>query len=81
LDPAVRSYVVQNPEAEQLLRYIMEYLQTFRPLYDREGKSYLTVGIGCTGGRHRSVAIAEELGMRLAGTGTLLVNHRDLDNG
>jgi UPF0042 nucleotide-binding protein len=81
LDPAVRGFAIQNPEAEQLLRYITEYLKTFRPLYDREGKSYLTVGIGCTGGRHRSVAIAEELGLRLAGSGTLLVNHRDLDNG
>jgi UPF0042 nucleotide-binding protein len=78
LESSVRSYVVQNPEAEQLLRFVVEYLQTFRPLYDREGKSYLTVGIGCTGGCHRSVAIAEELGQRLAGLGTLLVNHRDL---
>ena len=60
----------------------MGFISDFRPLYDREGKSYLTVGIGCTGGRHRSVAIVEEIRRRLdpsggEATGPVLVRHRD----
>jgi UPF0042 nucleotide-binding protein len=50
------------------------------PHFEAEGKSYLSVGIGCTGGHHRSVAIAEELGRRLAQHGiTATVRHRDIE--
>ena len=50
------------------------------PKYQSEGKSYVTIGVGCTGGRHRSVAIAEELGRRLRdGEHDVSVRHRDMD--
>jgi UPF0042 nucleotide-binding protein len=50
------------------------------PRYQKEGKSSLTIAIGCTGGRHRSVAIAEDLAPYLMGTGAMVqVSHRDLD--
>jgi UPF0042 nucleotide-binding protein len=55
-------------------------LQTLLPFYRREGKSYLTVAIGCTGGRHRSVYTAEQLTGRLAAAGhAVTVRHRDTD--
>jgi len=78
-EPAVREYVLSNPAAQELLGQVENFVSTFRPLYDREGKSYLTVAIGCTGGRHRSVVIAEELGKRLRRGGSVVVRHRDLD--
>ncbi|NOT54263.1 MAG: RNase adapter RapZ [Deltaproteobacteria bacterium] len=75
----VAAYVLQRPEAETFLTQVSALLQTTLPLYLREGKSYLTVAIGCTGGRHRSVAVAEELGHRIAGWGyTVHVRHRDV---
>ncbi len=75
----VAAYVLQRPEAETFLAQVSALLQTTLPLYIREGKSYLTVAVGCTGGRHRSVAIAEELGQRLTGWGyTVHVRHRDV---
>jgi UPF0042 nucleotide-binding protein len=49
--------------------------------FQREGKSYATVAIGCTGGRHRSVAIAKELGRRLGGAFSVSVRHRDIQRG
>ncbi len=76
----VSDFVMRSPEAGLLVDKVVEYLQTFRPMYDREGKSYLTVGVGCTGGRHRSVAIAEEIGRRLAMAGVpAVVRHRDIE--
>jgi UPF0042 nucleotide-binding protein len=79
-DPAVASFVFGSREAEMFIEHITSYITAFRPLYDREGKSYLTVGIGCTGGRHRSVSIVEELGRRLQGdTGPLVIRHRDVN--
>lgn len=78
-DADVAAYVLQRPEAETFLAQVSALLQTTLPLYIREGKSYLTVAVGCTGGRHRSVAIAEELGRRLTGWGyTVHVRHRDV---
>ncbi|MBN2495329.1 MAG: RNase adapter RapZ [Deltaproteobacteria bacterium] len=74
----VRDFVLGNSYASLFLEHVMCFLTTFRPLYDLEGKSYLTVGIGCTGGRHRSVAIAEELGQRLrANELPVIIQHRD----
>jgi RNase adapter protein RapZ len=70
-DPAAREYVDQ---AEKLLRLsVLGFL--------REGKSYATVAIGCTGGRHRSVTIAKELGRRLGGEFSLSIRHRDIQRG
>jgi RNase adapter protein RapZ len=75
----VAAYVLQRPEAETFLTQVSALLQTTLPLYIREGKSYLTVAIGCTGGRHRSVAVAEELGHRITGWGyTVHLRHRDV---
>jgi UPF0042 nucleotide-binding protein len=80
-DPAVQAYVLNNPEALEFIRRAEELLAFCLPRYEREGKSYLTIAVGCTGGRHRSVvvsvAIAESLGHK---TGLpILVLHRDVD--
>ncbi len=78
LDPAVRDYVLGQPEAGGVLRLMRQVGDFMLPLYEREGKSYLTVGIGCTGGQHRSVAIAEEVASRWRGRGwSVEVRHRD----
>jgi len=60
-DPAVREFVMGHPQSRQLLDRLQELLRLLLPLYQREGKAYLTVAIGCTGGRHRSVALVEAL--------------------
>ena len=76
--PDVAAFVLGCPEAERFLAQVSELLVSSLPLYVREGKSYLTLAIGCTGGRHRSVAVAEELGRRLAAVGyTAHIHHRD----
>jgi UPF0042 nucleotide-binding protein len=78
-DPAVAQYVLQRSETERFLERVMALLDFTLPLYEREGKRYLTIGIGCTGGRHRSVAIVEELERRLGGHGyPVKVQHRDV---
>lgn len=77
-DPDVVAYVFGDGNAEVFLDRVVGFINEFRLLYDREGKSYLTVGIGCTGGRHRSVALVEELNRRLDPSGgPVLVRHRD----
>ncbi len=79
-DPQVASYVLNDENAKMFMQRLVGFIDDFRPLYDREGKSYLTVGIGCTGGRHRSVAIVEEIRRRLDSSGgPVLVRHRDMD--
>ncbi len=78
-DPAVRSYVLDRADTSAFLDRLDELLRTILPAYQAEGRSYLTVAIGCTGGRHRSVAIAEELAARLRARGTAVrTTHRDL---
>ena len=64
-DPAVRAFVLDRPESTAFLDRFDDLLGTVLPAYQAEGRSYLTVAIGCTGGRHRSVVIAEELAARL----------------
>ena len=59
LDPEVASFVLDSPEGEELLGELVTMLRKLLPRYEREGKSYLTIAIGCTGGKHRSVALAE----------------------
>lgn len=79
LAPDVATYVLQRPEAEIFLTQVSALLESTLPLYIREGKSYLTVAVGCTGGRHRSVAVVEELGRRLTAWGYAShLHHRDL---
>lgn len=80
LDPQVSSYVLSQPDYRAFLDKLKDLLFFLLPRYLKEGKSSLTIGIGCTGGRHRSVAIAEDLGPYLLGTGcTVQVSHRDID--
>ncbi|MBV8464098.1 MAG: RNase adaptor protein RapZ, partial [Acidimicrobiales bacterium] len=79
-DPAVRAYVLERPETAVFLEKVEDLLAMLVPAYMREGKSYLTVAMGCTGGRHRSVVLAEELGRRLGAHGIpATVFHRDVD--
>src|SRR3989442_5318896 len=79
-DPAVRDFIMKHEESRELLRRFKELLAFLLPLYQREGKTYLTVAVGCTGGRHRSVAVGEELRRFLGELGVApSVVHRDLD--
>ncbi len=78
LDQAVSDYVLQAPEAQELLVDLEALLDKLLPRYAAEGKSYLTIGIGCTGGRHRSVAMAEALRQKLH-HGAVVVAHRDVE--
>ncbi len=78
-DPEVARYVLSRPGAEQLLSNVEAMVTLAAPGYLREGKHYATVALGCTGGRHRSVALAAELCRRLSATGLRTrVVHRDL---
>ncbi len=65
LEPEVRKYVLDRPETSAFLDKLDDLLAMLIPAFQREGKSYLTVAMGCTGGRHRSVVLAEELAGRL----------------
>jgi len=81
-DPRVIKYLKSQPEVEETVRRFSELLNYLLPQYKREGKSYLTVGIGCTGGRHRSVMIANELASRLRRAGfEARAVHRDVQQG
>jgi UPF0042 nucleotide-binding protein len=78
-DAAVANYVLDRTETQEFLALTMALLDFALPLYVKEGKRYLTVGLGCTGGRHRSVALVVELERRLAGHGyPVRVQHRDV---
>lgn len=78
-DRRVIRYLKQQPEVDETLRRFADLLGYLLPLYKREGKSYVTVGIGCTGGRHRSVMIANELADRLRQAGfDAQAVHRDV---
>jgi RNase adapter protein RapZ len=80
LEPEVRKFVLDRPETTLFLTKLDELLTMLIPAYIREGKSYLTVAMGCTGGRHRSVVLAEELARRLDDHGMpTTVFHRDVD--
>jgi UPF0042 nucleotide-binding protein len=79
LDGAVSAYVLSQPGAEQFLDTIVSLIDSTVPGFEREGKRYLTVAVGCTGGKHRSVAISEELARRLrSGRLAAGAQHRDL---
>ena len=79
-DSRVREFILSHPESQELLKRLQELLTFLLPAYEREGKAYLTVAVGCTGGRHRSVAFVEELRRFMEGQGfTPTVVHRDLD--
>jgi UPF0042 nucleotide-binding protein len=79
LDEPVRKYVLETPQATELVSRIDDLLSFLLPAYVKEGKSYLTVAIGCTGGRHRSVALVEEFAQRIRARGyEPAVYHRDI---
>jgi len=79
LDPKVAGFVFSDPASEELLDRLAGLIAFLLPKYDAEGKSYLTVSLGCTGGKHRSVAVVEELSKRLAGERQpIKVMHRDI---
>ena len=78
-DPAVRDFVLERAQASDFLDRFGELMQALLPSYEAEGKSYLTIAFGCTGGRHRSVAVAEELARRLRDQGFAVhTGHRDI---
>jgi UPF0042 nucleotide-binding protein len=79
LDPSVAEYVLDNAGAQDLLTRYMSVLDLITDGYRHEGKRYLTLAVGCTGGKHRSIAISEELGRRLRERGVdSAVVHRDV---
>ena len=79
-DSRVRDFVMKTEESRELLHRLEDFLGFVLPAYRREGKAYLTVAVGCTGGRHRSVALVEELKGFLDRLGLAAgVVHRDLD--
>jgi UPF0042 nucleotide-binding protein len=79
-DDPVRDYVLGQPAAGQFLDNLEVLLEQLLPSFVAEGKAYLTIALGCTGGHHRSVAIAEELARRLRARGERIgVLHRDID--
>lgn len=82
-DEPVREAVLENPDGEEFLERTCGLLSFLVPRYAAEGKTYFTLGVGCTGGRHRSVAIVEELARRLRedenSAMDLFVRHRDLE--
>lgn len=80
MDPAVSDYVLSFQQTEEFLYQLEKMLDFLLPLYVEEGKLGLTIAVGCTGGRHRSVAIAAALNKRLQGKGLKSVNlNRDID--
>ncbi len=75
----VRDFVGGKKETEAFIKRLTGFLDFLLPLYRKEGKTYLTIAIGCTGGRHRSVAVVESLGERMAARGLdMIVRHRDI---
>ncbi|HXG50322.1 MAG TPA: RNase adapter RapZ [candidate division Zixibacteria bacterium] len=80
LEAEVGSYVMRVDEAQVFLERLVALLEFALPLYEREGKSSLTIALGCTGGRHRSVVLVEELQRRLESERfRILVKHRDIE--
>ena len=78
----VKDYVLKNARTKKFLKKYIDLLDYLTPLYEKEGKAYLTVAIGCTGGRHRSVAIANFIKNHIQKAGKAIeVNHRDINQG
>jgi RNase adaptor protein for sRNA GlmZ degradation len=79
LDAPVQAHIAKDPVFADFFDNLVRLIQPLLPRYDREGKAYLTIAIGCTGGRHRSVYVAERIGAWLAAHGqTVTVAHRDV---
>ncbi len=82
LESPVRDFVLEKPESLEFLSRFFNLTDFLVPAYRREGKSYLTIAVGCTGGRHRSVAITQAVANRLESEGVKVrINHRDIEKG
>jgi UPF0042 nucleotide-binding protein len=79
-DLPVAEYIRQDQDFDAFFLSLLNFLFPLLPRYKDEGKSYLTIAVGCTGGRHRSVFVAEQLGTMLAAQGYIVaLTHRDID--
>jgi UPF0042 nucleotide-binding protein len=80
LDREVAEYVLEHQETKDLMTHLDGLLGFLLPRYIREGRAYLTIGVGCTGGKHRSVVLAETIGQKLREQGyNVIVRHRDVE--
>lgn len=79
LDVEVSSYVLKWTETGQFLEKVIDLLTFMLPQYKREGKSQLVIAIGCTGGQHRSVALAEYIGHHFEKEYNIAIAHRDME--
>jgi UPF0042 nucleotide-binding protein len=79
-DQEVKDYIMAFPEAHKFLEKLFDLIFFLLPLYQKAGKSYLTIAVGCTGGQHRSVAMAVQLWEKLKNTyrGSMVLRHRDI---
>ncbi len=81
-DPAVCDYVLSDAQTRRFIRQLKRFLKHLLPQYEQEGKAYLTIGIGCTGGRHRSVVLVDTLQKWFERQGyRVSVEHRDIERG
>jgi len=81
-DKKVKDFVLKQEETATFLQRFSEMIEYLIPLYEKEGKSYLTIAVGCTGGKHRSVVITEELAAMVGHQGKeVTVRHRDIERG
>ncbi len=78
-DQPVVDFLAQQPEASEMIGQIEGFLRRWLPALANDQRGYVTVAIGCTGGQHRSVYMAEQLGGRFADQGAMLIRHRELD--
>jgi UPF0042 nucleotide-binding protein len=80
LDPRVQAWLEQEPKVLEMSAHILEFLQKWLPEFEEAQRSYVTVGIGCTGGKHRSVYLTQKLALALQHAfPDVLVQHRELD--
>jgi UPF0042 nucleotide-binding protein len=79
-DPRIYDFLMGFQETRDFLTRLQNMLSFLLPLYEREGKAYLTVAIGCTGGQHRSVAVAEKMKSLIQDEFPVRIRHRDLKN-
>ena len=81
MDDPVREFVMKRDETKAFMKKLCDMIKFLMPMHENEGKDFLVIGIGCTGGRHRSVSIAEELGSYISKSGYKAnVIHRDMKN-
>src|SRR5690606_23831298 len=80
LEEPVADYVLKSDRGTEFFERLRGFVAYLLPFYDGEGKAYVTIGIGCTGGRHRSVAVAEAIAAHLRALGRdVTVSHRDVE--